>query len=57
MCTVLLPPGKNPIAVSKYITYHTANDAEEIYTGKHLELIVAQGDIHRNKQENYLISH
>jgi hypothetical protein len=22
---------------------HTANDAEEIYTGKHVELIVAQG--------------
>jgi hypothetical protein len=57
MCTVLLPPGDNPISVSKYIIYHTANDAEEIYIGKHLELIVAQVDIHRNKQEYYLLSH
>ena len=22
MCTVLLPPGDNPIAVNKYISYH-----------------------------------
>jgi len=22
MCTVLLPPGVNPIAVNKYISYH-----------------------------------
>jgi len=22
MCTVLLPPGDNPIAVNKYIIYH-----------------------------------
>jgi len=24
MCTVLLPPGDNPIAVNKYIIYHIA---------------------------------
>jgi hypothetical protein len=23
---------------------HTSNDAEEIYTGKHVQLIVAQGE-------------
>ena len=25
MCTVLLPPGVNPIAVNKYIIYHSRN--------------------------------
>ena len=40
---------------------HTANDAEEIYAGKHVELIVAQGVSTETahfitKQENYLIS-
>jgi hypothetical protein len=38
---------------------HTANDAEEIYTGKHVELIVAQGASTKTvhsiiTQENYL---
>jgi len=32
---------------------HTANDAEQIYTGKHVELIVAQGGIHRNSTLHY----
>jgi hypothetical protein len=41
---------------------HTSNDAEEIYTGKHMELIVAQGASTESaqfitKQENYLLSH
>jgi len=41
---------------------HTANDAEEICTGKHVELIVPQGASTETahfitKQENYLISH
>jgi hypothetical protein len=27
MCTVLLPPSVNPIAVNKYIIYHTINEA------------------------------
>ena len=41
---------------------HTANDAEQIYTGKHVELIVAQGASTETahcitKQENYLLSH
>ena len=27
MCTVLLPPGDNPIAVDKYISYHISFDA------------------------------
>jgi hypothetical protein len=41
---------------------HTFNDAEEIYTGIHLELIVAQGVSTATahfitKQENYLLSH
>jgi len=40
---------------------HTANDGEEIYTGKHVELIVAQGASTETahfitKQENYLLS-
>jgi hypothetical protein len=26
MCTVLLPPGDNPIAVNKYISHHTSNN-------------------------------
>ena len=44
-------------------SYHlyTAND-EQIYTGKHVELIVAQGASTETahfitKQENYLLSH
>jgi len=41
---------------------HTASDAEEIYTGKHVEPIVAQGASTETahfitKQENYLLSH
>ena len=41
---------------------HTPNDAEEIYTRKHVELIVAQGAATETehfitKQENYLLSH
>jgi len=41
---------------------HNANDAEEIYTGKHVELIVAQGASTETahfitKQEIYLLSH
>jgi hypothetical protein len=41
---------------------HTSNDAEEIYTAKHEELIVAQGASTETahlttKQENYLLSH
>jgi len=41
---------------------HTANGAEEIYRGKHVELIVAQGPFTETahfitKQENYLLSH
>ena len=41
---------------------HTANDSEEIYTGKHVEVIVAQGASKETahfitKQETYLISH
>ena len=40
---------------------HTANCAEEIYTGKHVELIVAQGASTETahsitKQVNYLLS-
>jgi len=27
MCTVLLPPGDNPIAVNKYIIYHNSRDS------------------------------
>jgi len=45
-------------------SYHlnTSNDAEEIYTGKHVELTVAQGvsteTVHFIiKQENNLLSH
>jgi hypothetical protein len=26
MCTVLLPPGVNPVAVNKYIIYHTRSE-------------------------------
>jgi hypothetical protein len=41
---------------------HTSNYAEQIYTGKHVELIVTQGASTETahfitKQENYLISH
>jgi len=41
---------------------HTSNDAEQIYTVKHVELIVAQGASTETahciaKQENYLLSH
>jgi hypothetical protein len=41
---------------------HTSNDAEEIYTGKHVELIVGQGASTETahfitRQENYLLSH
>jgi hypothetical protein len=40
---------------------HTSNDAQEIYTGKHVELIVAQGACTETahfitKQENYRLS-
>jgi len=28
MCTVLLPSGDNPIAVNKYISYHTSLNIE-----------------------------
>jgi len=40
---------------------HTPNDAEDIYTGKHVELIVAQGASSETahfitKQDNYLLS-
>jgi len=45
-------------------SYHmyTGNVAEEIYTGKHVELILAQGASTETahfitKQENYLLSH
>jgi hypothetical protein len=41
---------------------HTSNDPEENYTGKHVELIVAQGASTGTahfitKHENYLLSH
>jgi len=41
---------------------HTPNDTEEIYTGKHVELIVAQGASTETahfiiKQKIYLLSH
>jgi hypothetical protein len=41
---------------------HTSNDAAEIYIGKHMKLIVAQGTSTETahfitKQENYLLSH
>jgi hypothetical protein len=41
---------------------HASNDAEQIYTGKHVELIVAQGHPQKHytsfqRQENYLLSH
>jgi len=41
---------------------HTSNDAEEIYTGKHVELTVAQMASTETahfitKQEHYLLSH
>jgi len=32
MCTVLLPPGDNPIAVNKYITYHIIRESEQQLT-------------------------
>jgi len=40
---------------------HTSNDAEEIFTGKHVELMVAQGTSTETahfiiKQENCLLS-
>jgi hypothetical protein len=40
---------------------HTSNDAEQIYTGKHMELTVAQGESTETAhcitiQENYLLS-
>jgi hypothetical protein len=41
---------------------HTSNDAEDIYIGKHVELIVAQGastemSHYITEQGNYLLSH
>jgi hypothetical protein len=41
---------------------HTSNDAEQIYTRKHVELIVAQAASTETahfitRQENYLLSH
>ena len=40
MCTVLLPPGVNPIAVNKYISYHIISHTHThthtyIYTHTH----------------------
>ena len=32
MCTVLLPPGDNPIAVNKYIIYHILSQFDSIHT-------------------------
>jgi hypothetical protein len=41
---------------------HTSNDAEEIYTGNNVKLIVAQGKSKETahfitKQEDYILSH
>ena len=30
MCTVLLPPGDNTIAVNKYIIYHTTRHGKKV---------------------------
>ena len=35
---------------------HTANDTEEIYTGKHVELIVAQGASTETSLQNWIIT-
>ena len=45
-----------------YFQLNNSKDAEEIYTGKHVEQIVAQGASTETahlitKQENYLLSH
>jgi len=53
---------KNTTVRHLTIYLHTSNDAEDIYTEKHMELIVAQGDttetVHfTTKQDNYLLSH
>jgi TusA-related sulfurtransferase len=45
-----------------YFQLHTSNEAEEIYTGKHVELIVTQDASTETahfitKQENYVLSH
>jgi hypothetical protein len=37
MCTVLLPPGGNPIAVNKYITYIISNNFGNNYEEKEKE--------------------
>jgi len=37
MCTVLLPPGVNPIAVNKYIiSYHITSEAQYYFFGRTL---------------------
>ena len=38
MCTVLLPPGVNPIAVNKYIVYHIVDNVSYI----HLLLLIVE---------------
>ena len=48
MCTVLLPPGDNPIAVNKYIIYHLPLKFIDIVLRYALQLLVCRlylGDI------------
>ena len=43
MCTVLLPPGDNPIAVNKYIiSYHINPESESLQQSADNQLITAE---------------
>jgi hypothetical protein len=48
MCTVLLPPGDNPIAVNKYISYIYLGNARALFVEPHVGLSIA---IYRVSQE------
>ena len=43
MCTVLLPPGDNPIAVNKYIIYHVYH----IHTSNSYPFVKFQYDMYQ----------
>jgi hypothetical protein len=54
MCTVLLPPGVNPIAVIKYIKYQTLNHDMEACNPAIKDYFLADSD---NEQEHPLNEH
>ena len=53
MCTVLLPPGYNPIAVNKYVSYHIKVPPTQ-QNVRHHNIVTANGTFENEGRFKYL---